>query len=299
MKIRATEAIWDLFRLTSAGFQSMKTNDEDGPVGTLSRGLHVLSCIASIGKRTALTKIARAANLNLATTYRLVMKLVELGYLERDEDGLVSLGSSVLNLGFSYLASLDVRAHALPELQRLRTDLDCTVSLCILDGVDIVYVERLASLSPQPSVQRAIGSRLPVQITAAGKAIVAHLPLAEQQLILDRIRYEAIAPQTVRRPRRAREGTANGETTWLRRCRSGKCPRIPGGRRANFRPHRPRRRRRCRRLGSRSIREPEPSAGRGSSARCADRSGDIAPSWREVEAIVMERRFRIVANRQS
>jgi DNA-binding IclR family transcriptional regulator len=210
MKMRRPARTFRIFDLMSTGFQSMKISragrspedlaeqPDDGPVGTLSRGLHVLSCVANFGKRTALTKIARAANLNLATTYRLVMKLVELGYLERDAGGLVSLGSNVLNLGFSYLASLDVRAHALPELERLRSDLDCTVSLCILDGIDIVYVERLPSLSPQPSVQRAIGSRLPVQITAAGKVIVAHLPAAEQRLILDKIRYGATTPETIR-----------------------------------------------------------------------------------------------------
>jgi DNA-binding IclR family transcriptional regulator len=176
----------------------MAAKKNEGPVGTLSRGLHLLSCVAKAGGHIGLTKLAQTAGLNLGTAHRLASKLVELGYLERDEKNEFSLGLNVLDLGFSYLASLDIRTQAMPELQRLRTDLDCAVSLCVLDGTDIVYVERLESSSLQPSIRAVVGSRLPVHSTAIGKAILAFLPPAQQHAIVERMKFEGYTRQTVR-----------------------------------------------------------------------------------------------------
>ena len=87
-------------------------------------------------------RLAKRAELDKGTTHRLASKLVELGYLRRDDDGKFMLGLHVLDLGFSYLASLDLRTQALPEMRRLHEEFDGAITLAILDGTEIVYVER-------------------------------------------------------------------------------------------------------------------------------------------------------------
>lgn len=170
---------------------------EDGPIGTLARGLHVLSCVAGTRGLIGVSELAQRARLDKATTYRLACKLVELGYLERDGDGKFRLGLHVLDLGFAYLASLDLRTQALPEMRRLHDAFDGAITLSVLDDTDIVYVERIAPKGLQASMPVGIGARLPVHCTAMGKAILAHAAPREVAALLDRIEYLRWTERTI------------------------------------------------------------------------------------------------------
>ena len=170
---------------------------EDGPIGTLARGLHVLSHVGAAGGPLGVTDLALRAGLDKATTYRLACKLVSLGYLERNEDGKFRLGLHVLDLGFAYLASLDLRTHALPEMRRLHEEFDGAISLSVLDDTDIVYVERISPKGLQASMPVGIGARLPVYCTAMGKIILAHLPPGALAALLARIEYVKWTGRTI------------------------------------------------------------------------------------------------------
>lgn len=175
----------------------MTRNGTKSPIGTLARGLHVVSCIAAAGTPLGLTELAQAARLDKTTTYRLATKLVELGYLEQDADGRFRLSLHILDLGFAYLASLDIRSRALPEMRRLREDVDGTISLCQLDGTDIVYVERFAPKRLQASLPVGVGARLPAYCTAMGKAWLAELPIPERDRLVRTIKFKRFTDYTV------------------------------------------------------------------------------------------------------
>jgi DNA-binding IclR family transcriptional regulator len=179
-------------------YAAMIAEHDGGPIGTLSRGLHLLACVGKLGGRTGLAELAERSGLNRGTAHRLASKLVELGYLERDEIGRFRLSVGVLDLGFAYLASMDVRAQALPALEALRADLDCSVGLCVLDGTDTVYIERLESTTLQPTVHAVVGGRLPVHSTAIGKAILAFLPPERVRTTLDAVTFEGYTRRTLR-----------------------------------------------------------------------------------------------------
>jgi IclR family pca regulon transcriptional regulator len=167
------------------------------PVGTLARGLHVMSCIAAAGSPVGLTELAHLAGLDKTTTYRLATKLIELGYLEQGTGGRFALALHVLDLGFAYLGSLDIRARSLPEMRRLREELDGTISLCLLDGTDIVYVERFAPKRLQASVPVGVGARLPAYCTAMGKALLAALPVSECDVLLRGAKLTKQTPHSI------------------------------------------------------------------------------------------------------
>ncbi len=167
-------------------------------MGTLARGLHLLSSLASAGRELGVTELAQAAGLDKATTYRLAVVLTRLGYMEQErETRRFRLGLRILDLGFGYLASLDVRRQALPEMRLLRQDSDGTISLSVLDGTDIVYVERLPPKRLQASAPVGIGARLSVHCTAMGKAILAFLPADEAEAVLARLELKAWTPYTI------------------------------------------------------------------------------------------------------
>jgi IclR family pca regulon transcriptional regulator len=169
----------------------------DAPIGTLARGLHVLACVASARGSIGVTELAQRAELDKATTYRLASKLVELGYLVRDDDGKFRLSLHVLDLGFAYLSSLDLRTQALPEMRRLHDEYDGAITLSVLDDTDIVYVERISPKGLQASMPVGIGARLPVHCTAMGKAILAYMPAGQRAALLDRIDYAKWTERTI------------------------------------------------------------------------------------------------------
>ena len=92
---------------------------------------------------------------------------------------------------------------AAPHLQELSDETGHTVNMAILDGVDIVYVERCRSSQQgqrEIDLNLHVGSRLPAYCTSMGKVLLAFLAAGRARaLSLDRIEF-------VRRgPRHARE----------------------------------------------------------------------------------------------
>jgi IclR family pca regulon transcriptional regulator len=168
-----------------------------GPIGTLARGLHVLARVAAARGAIGVSELAQRAQLDKATTYRLASKLVELGYLVRDDDGKFGLSLHVLDLGFAYLASLDLRTQALPQMRRLHDEYDGAITLSVLDDTDIVYVERISPKGLQASMPVGIGARLPVHCTAMGKAILAYIAPDRLAALLDRIDYAKWTERTI------------------------------------------------------------------------------------------------------
>lgn len=168
-----------------------------GPIGTLARGLHVLSHVASARRPIGVTELAERTRLDKATTYRLARKLGELGYLKRDEVGKFTLSLHVLDLGFAYLASLDLRTQALPEMRQLHDEYDGSITLSVLDGTDVVYVERISPKGLQASMPVGVGARLPVYCTAMGKAMLANMPEDRLSELLDRITYVKWTERTI------------------------------------------------------------------------------------------------------
>ena len=65
-------------------------------------------------------------------------------------------------------------------LTTLRHSTGEMVHVAVLDGLEVVYVERLESHHMLP-VFRQVGHRLPAHWTSSGKVLLAALPRAEQE----------------------------------------------------------------------------------------------------------------------
>lgn len=170
---------------------------DKAPLGPLARGFHLLSRVASVRAPIGVSELAQLCKLDKATTSRLASKLTELGYLVRDDHGKFRLGLRVLDLGFAFLSSLDVRTQALPEMQRLHEEFDGPITLSALDGLDIVYLERIAPRGFRVSMQIGVGTRLPMHCNAGGKAILAFSPANRRAAFLDRLAFTTWTEHTV------------------------------------------------------------------------------------------------------
>ncbi len=93
-----------------------------------------------------------------------------------------------------------VRRVAREHLRELRTRTGRTTKLGVLGGTDVVYIDRWhGSRQGQYAVDAGtgLGTRSPVHCTAAGKALLARLPAAEQHEIIVDLHLTKHGPKTI------------------------------------------------------------------------------------------------------
>lgn len=165
-------------------------------IKSLGRGLSVLEAFSSRRPRLTLTELAQATGLNLAAVQRCTHTLLALGYLQRGEHKEFSLGTRVLSLGYSCLQGSELRRMSEEHLERLSKELEVTVSLSVLDGINVLLLYRnemqsAFKLNLQP------GSKLPSYCTSMGKVLLAALPNRELRARIRRMKLRPITPYTI------------------------------------------------------------------------------------------------------
>jgi IclR family pca regulon transcriptional regulator len=168
---------------------------------SLARGLAILSAFRSDRPVLGISELARGVGLTRSTVHRYVATLASLGYLEQDLlTRKYRLGPRVLDLGFSAINSMELREISAPHLQQLSDETGHTVNMAILDGVDIVYIERCRSSQlgqREIDLNLHVGSRLPAYCTSMGKVLLAFLPDDEQARRMAQIDFVERGPNTL------------------------------------------------------------------------------------------------------
>ena len=145
----------------------------------LLRGLNILTLFSHDNPALSLTEITAQTGLNKTTVFRLLNTLEKAGYLVRDTSTRrYHPGINVLRLGFSAITSLDFRKVAHPFLEQLSQQVNETVSMSILDEMEVVYIDRVRNQQIM-GVLLGLGSRLPANCSSMGKVILSHLPFEE------------------------------------------------------------------------------------------------------------------------
>jgi IclR family pca regulon transcriptional regulator len=166
---------------------------------SLERGLAILSCFTPTRPVLGIADIADHLGMSRSTTHRYVITLVALGYLEQGASRKYRLGLRVTDLGMSALNSTGLREHSSPYLQELRQRTSYTVSLSVLDGSDILLVNRARSFRRGQNVDFDVhaGSRLPAYCTSMGKLLLAHLPESCQRELFSSMKLTKRGPNTI------------------------------------------------------------------------------------------------------
>lgn len=148
---------------------------------SLERGLAILRCFGTDQPVLGISEIADELGMSRSTTHRYVITLVALGYLEQEEapSRKYRLGLGVTDLGMSVLNATGLREQARPVLEGLRRETSYTTSIAVLDGADVLCVERVRGFRRgQSKIDFGLGpgSRSPAYCTALGKVLLAFLP---------------------------------------------------------------------------------------------------------------------------
>jgi IclR family transcriptional regulator, pca regulon regulatory protein len=168
-------------------------------VEALARGLGVLECFtteASVRQRGRLTlsDAARLTGLTRGTTRRLLLTLKALRYV--DSDGkLFWLTPKVLNFSEGFLAPRGLGKDASAIVHALTRRTGESASIGILDGADIVYLERVEVRRIYAS-PIDIGTRLPAHCSSIGRVLLAEMSHDQLENWLSIYGLQKLTPKT-------------------------------------------------------------------------------------------------------
>jgi IclR family KDG regulon transcriptional repressor len=162
---------------------------------TLLKGLSVLEVLARSPRPRSVSNLAAALNLTRSNAHRTLQTLVASGFARQDEHTSgYECTLKLFELAAAMPARLNLSNFAAPLMRALVASTQETVHLSVLDGGDVVYVEKIDS--PQPvRAYSAVGGRAPAYCVATGKALLASQP--EDHADRYEGKFEAFTPTTI------------------------------------------------------------------------------------------------------
>ena len=173
-------------------------------VRAIERAVQILSSFDDGHLERGVSEIAQATGLHKATAHRIIITLLNCGFLERAADGeKFRLGLRVIELGLGALRDLDFRRVALPYMQQLVGRFQEICDLSIFDRGQVLYIEVVHS-NHSLTIAASVGRHLPAYCTASGRVFLAFLPPEVVEPILS-APLAACTEKTITSPARLRE----------------------------------------------------------------------------------------------
>lgn len=165
---------------------------------SLERGMAILGCFSPEAPVRGIAELADELGMNRSTTHRYVTTLVALGHLEQVSDRRYRLALGVTRLGIAAMNGMELREHAHWLLLDLRLQTGFTVSLAVLDGTVIQYIDRFQARRREDApLALEVGAQLPAHNTALGKLLLAHLPTDERRHRTGEIGFSRTGPKSI------------------------------------------------------------------------------------------------------
>jgi IclR family KDG regulon transcriptional repressor len=140
---------------------------------TLAKGLAVMEWMARQARACRVTDVANAFGMARSNAHRTLQTLVECGWAVQDADTSAYRPSlRLFELGAMVSEAADIGALLRPHLAALAQASGETIHLAVLDGAEIVYLDKFDSPLPVAAYSR-IGGRAPACCVASGKAMLA------------------------------------------------------------------------------------------------------------------------------
>ncbi|MFI0350050.1 IclR family transcriptional regulator [Actinomadura sp. 9N407] len=161
----------------------------------LTRVVRILDAFGPDTPVLTVSAISRRAALPVATTARLVREMIGHGLLARDGRRRVRIGTRMWELAERASPVLGLRQAALQYMGDLHAVVGHSTQLGVLDGDEVLFVERLTAPGAVVNITR-IGGRLPLHASSGGLVLLAHAPAEVQERIV-RVPLTVLTTQTI------------------------------------------------------------------------------------------------------
>jgi IclR family transcriptional regulator, pca regulon regulatory protein len=177
------------FQITEALMKRSET------VSSLVRGLEVLKAFGKHHDSMTITEVALEVGLTPASARRMLLTLAEHGYITQTGKRF-RVGAKVLDLGYSYIASMPIWQIAQPVLDDLSNSFHVSAAAAVLDGCDALYTIR-ANARQTSTILVSTGTRLPAHLTAMGRVLLAYLTEDRLDDVVRKIEFNRMTQKSV------------------------------------------------------------------------------------------------------
>jgi len=165
---------------------------ESTPSAVIDRVSLVLDAFDGPGRLT-LAQIVRRTGLPRSSAHRMLERLVQLRWLRRSGRD-YELGMRLVELGSLAVHQDRLHRAAAPLLHDLHRATGLVVHLAVLDGSDVVYLEKIGDRM-MAAIPTRVGGRAPAHCAAVGKAMLAYNAQADVvDLATRKTRYSISTP---------------------------------------------------------------------------------------------------------
>lgn len=169
---------------------------------SLRHGLEILGLFSSERRSMRMGEIAEAIGLSPLDTHLQVAAMRRMNFIQESAERRYSLGCGPPDPTVAIRAMGIVR-HTREHLLALQKLAQCPVTLAMLDGTELVVVDRAAAASsPQLEMTVDLYRRLPAHATALGKVLLAYLPEHREHAVVAEMELKALTPFTITDKRR-------------------------------------------------------------------------------------------------
>ena len=165
-------------------------------VRAIDRAFDIIELLARAQGPLSLTEIVNSGGMCKTTAFRLLQTLCGRHYVEKDRDNRYAIGPKLVETASSHINGLELQTESKPILADLRRRLSLTVHLGILDGSDVVYLEKM-DIYPTTRLYTQVGYRSPAFCSSMGKCLLACLSGSELEKALLTCRFERFTPHTI------------------------------------------------------------------------------------------------------
>ena len=165
-------------------------------VQSIDRAVSILKCFTENKRELKLSEIAEQLGLNKSTVHGILSTLKYHRLISQDEKTQkYRLGLYLIELGEHVICSMDVRSIAYPIIEEICKELEETVHVVILDGIEVVYIDK-KECDKSIKISTKIGARNLAYSTADGKVMLAYLDLETQMKMIPE-NIEKLTPNTI------------------------------------------------------------------------------------------------------
>jgi IclR family KDG regulon transcriptional repressor len=164
-------------------------------VEAVRRALQILTCFSLDRPELGVSDLARELGLHKSTIHRLLATLESEGFIRQTDTSRYALSWKLFELGAAVPAWQGVRHLVLNALTPLVTATGETAHLAVLDGEEVLYLEKVES-SHRLRMPSAVGRRVPWYCTALGKAMLADADERHLEQVLARAPFPALTLHT-------------------------------------------------------------------------------------------------------
>lgn len=162
---------------------------------TIQRALDILNLFKD-HPNLSFSDIQKVLGFNKTTLYRVLSTLQDNKYLKKDERGRYELGLNVFILGNRISKEYQLINVSTPFMKELSQSLGLTAHLGILDGTNVIIIQKT---EPNRLIKMVcqIGGSLPAHCTAQGKTLLAYSSKETIQKVIDAHGLQRYTPHTI------------------------------------------------------------------------------------------------------